>query len=53
VCLINLPSDAKPFSLDQFVELQEKYIKNKTTLLISKNIEIERAVDDLIQVICS
>ena len=45
---MSLPENTKPFSLDEFVDMQEEYIKSKTGYLISKNIEIERAVDDLI-----
>lgn len=33
------------------MHLQEEYINNKTEYLISKNLEIERAVDDLLNII--
>ena len=48
VILVKLPEDQKPFSLDEFVDMQEKYIESKTGFLVSKNVEVERAVDDLI-----
>jgi dynein heavy chain len=49
ILLVSLPYDSnKPFSLEQFVRLQEEFIVSKTTYLISKNLEIERAVDDLL-----
>jgi dynein heavy chain, axonemal len=51
VLLVSLPQDSKPFSLDQFVMLQENYIQSKTDYLMSKNVEVERAVDDLLQTI--
>lgn len=52
ILLVSLPSDSnKPFTLDQFVRLQEEFIVTKTTYLISKNLEVERAVDDLLQTI--
>ena len=53
VLLVSLPQDSKPFSLEQFVSLQRDYIKSKTEYLMSKNVEVERAVDDLIQTINS
>lgn len=53
VLLVSLPQDSKPFSLEQFVSLQRDYIKSKTDYLMSKNVEVERAVDDLIQTINS
>lgn len=51
VVLVDLPQDTKPLSLDSFVLLQEKYINLKTNFLTSKNVEVERAVDDLVQTI--
>lgn len=51
VVLAHLPQDTKPLALDSFVQLQEQYINSKTDYLISKNIEVERAVDDLLQTI--
>ncbi|KAL4479549.1 hypothetical protein ABPG72_018535, partial [Tetrahymena utriculariae] len=51
VVLVHLPHDIKPLSLDSFVQLQEEYINSKTDFLTSKNVEVERAVDDLLQII--
>ena len=51
--LVDLPQEAHTFSLDEFVEMQEKWIKYESLKLKSKNIEVEGAVEDLIQIICS
>jgi dynein heavy chain len=51
VDLVDLPSNSKPLSLDDFVDLQEKHIKDRTQFLMSKNVEVERSVDDLLQTI--
>lgn len=51
--LVDLPQDAHTFSLDDFVEMQEKWINHESLKLKSKNIEVEGAVEDLIQAICS
>ena len=51
--LVNLPQDAQTFTLDEFVEMQEKWIKEESEKLKSKNYEVEGAVEDLIQTICS
>jgi dynein heavy chain len=51
VVLVKLPEDGKPMSLDGFVDSQSKHIAEKANLLISKNIEIERAVDDLLDTV--
>jgi dynein heavy chain len=48
VVLVDLPDDSKPLSLEQFVEKQRDSTIERTKLLKSKNLEIERAVDDLI-----
>jgi len=53
IILVKLPPDQKPMGLDNFVTMQEEYIKTKTDHLVSKNIEVERAVDDLLQTIIS
>ena len=49
--LVELPMDSKPFSLDFFVEMQEQFIKGKSEFLKSKNLEVETAVEDLIDCI--
>ena len=51
--LVNLPQDTGAFSLDQFVEMQEEWIASESKKLKSKNYEVEGAVEDLIQTICS
>lgn len=51
VLLVSMPVDTKPLTLDAFVQLQEEYINSKTDFLISKNVEVERAVDDLLTTI--
>jgi dynein heavy chain len=51
--LVNLPQDAQTFTLDDFVEMQEVWIKEESQKLKSKNYEVEGAVEDLIQTICS
>lgn len=49
--LVKLPQDGKPMSLDGFVDEQKTHIETQATYLISKNIEIERAVDDLLETV--
>lgn len=52
VTLVSLPeNESKPFTLDQFVSLQEEFIKGRTQYLVSKNVEVEHAVDDLLYTI--
>ena len=48
IVLVYLPTDTKTLTLDIFVQMQEQFIASKTDYLISKNIEIERADDDLL-----
>ena len=49
--LVKLPQDGKPMTLDGFVDDQQSHIQSKAGFLISKNIEIERAVDDLLETV--
>jgi len=49
VILVNLPNNMQPMSLEKFVEVQQTHINNFNYFLMSKNEEIERAVDDLLQ----
>ena len=49
IVLVKIPEDQNLMSLDMFVETQQKYIQEKAEILISKNTEIERSVDDLLQ----
>lgn len=51
ISLVSLPHENVTFTLETFVSMQEEYINEKKNLLTSKNVEIERAVDDLIQTI--
>ena len=51
--LVELPVTEKTFPLDDFVELQEAWIREQSKQLKSKNYEVEGAVEDLIQTICS
>lgn len=51
--LVDLPQTSKTYSLDEFVEMQEVWIGEESKKLKSKNIEVEGAVEDLIQTICS
>jgi len=51
--LVNLPQDAQTYTLDEFVEMQEEWIAVESKKLRSKNYEVEGAVEDLIQTICS
>jgi len=51
--LVNLPQDAQTFTLDDFVAMQEEWIREESEKLKSKNFEVEGAVEDLIQTICS
>jgi dynein heavy chain len=51
--LVDLPQDSSTFSLDEFVEMQEDWIESASKKLRSKNYEVEGAVEDLLQTICS
>jgi len=51
--LVNLPQEANTYTLDDFVKMQEEWIDNESKKLKSKNFEVEGAVEDLIQTICS
>ena len=53
VSLVSLPHENVTFTLETFVSMQEEYINQKKNLLTSKNVEVERAVDDLVQTILS
>lgn len=47
--LVKLKNVQKSMSLENFVEQQKLHIQDKVNILIAKNIEIERAVDDLLE----
>ena len=47
--LVDIKSEST-FTLEQFVVMQEKVTKRKTVLMDAKNLEVEKAVEDLINV---
>jgi len=49
--LVDLPEDQFPFNVTDFVNIQEQYIKDQTTIMDQKNLEVERAVYDLIELV--
>ncbi len=49
--LVNLPSD-RSFTLDEFVTLQQEWVRAQALLLQAKNMEIEASVGDLCAVVC-
>ena len=51
--LVNLPQESSTYTLDEFVEMQSEWISFESKKLKSKNYEVEQAVEDLIQTICS
>jgi dynein heavy chain len=46
--LVDLPQDAATFTLEEFVQAQEEWIRIESEKLKSKNYEVEGAVEDLI-----
>ena len=53
VILVEMPENGKTYTQDEFVDLQHNSANTQTAFLKSKNIEVERAVDDLLQTIKS
>lgn len=51
VILVEMPENGRTYSQDEFVDLQHGSANAQTAFLKSKNIEVERAVDDLLQTI--
>lgn len=51
VSLVSLPHESVTFTLETFVSTQEEYINEKRNYLTSKNLEVERSVDDLLLII--
>lgn len=49
--LIVFPTDNIQISLDHFVKMQDTHIDQNQCFLMSKNEEIERAVDDLNEIV--
>ena len=50
--MVDLPAD-RSFTLEDFVATQEKYIEKRSSLLQGKNVQVENAVEDLIEIITS
>ena len=50
--MVNLPND-QSFTLDYFVVMQDRTINKRCMLLDSKNLEVERAVADLVEMVRS
>ena len=48
--LVDLPKD-ESLSLDRFIGLQEKHIKEQASAMEAKNLEIEEAVADLLELV--
>lgn len=46
--LLELPEEGEVVSLDDFVELQERHVRDMTSVLTAKSAEIEAAVDDML-----
>jgi dynein heavy chain len=52
VLLIDLPDEADgPVSLEDFVDIQERHVREMTGILMSKSQEIEMAVNDMLGII--
>ena len=45
--LVNLPQDAQIFTLDEFVEMQEEWIREESEKLKSKNYEVEYLIQTI------
>merc|ERR550514_964015 len=48
--LVSIPQD-ESISLDRFVTMQEKFIKEQAALMSAKNLEVEEGVADLLEMI--
>merc|ERR1712185_443247 len=48
--LVSIPQD-ESISLERFVNMQEKWIKENASLMASKNLEVEEGVADLLEMI--
>eukprot|EP00931_Biecheleriopsis_adriatica_P081370 TRINITY_DN5469_c0_g1_i3.p1 TRINITY_DN5469_c0_g1~~TRINITY_DN5469_c0_g1_i3.p1 ORF type:complete len:4660 (-),score=1275.41 TRINITY_DN5469_c0_g1_i3:88-14067(-) len=53
VLLADLPEDNRLVSLDDFVDIQERHVRQTTDWLVAKNTEIEAAVNDMLGAIVS
>ena len=51
--LVSLPSDGGLVTLNDFVDLQEKHVRESTDYLVGKSLEIEGAVNDMLGSIVS
>jgi dynein heavy chain len=47
--LVEMPEEGTELSLDKFVAIQEKFAKEQTAVMFSKNIEVEAAMRDLVK----
>ena len=47
--LVEMPEEGTELSLDKFVAMQEKFAKEQTTVMHAKNIEVEKAMRDLVK----
>ena len=50
--LVELPSD-ESYSADKFLSVQERLVRTQAELLASKNVEVEEAVGDLLELIAT
>jgi dynein heavy chain len=51
--LVELPEDQFPFNVTDFVNIQEQFVKDQSMAMDQKNLEVERAVYDLIELVDS
>jgi len=49
--LVDLPEDKFPFNVSDFVNMQEQFIKDQSSGMDCKNLEIERSVYDLLELV--
>ena len=47
--LCDIPHEGETYTLDKFVSQQEKHVKEQTSLMAAKNVEVEEAVERLLQ----
>jgi dynein heavy chain len=49
--LVDLPDESTLVSLDDFVEIQERHVRDATSLLVAKSQEIETSVNDMLGIV--
>ena len=49
--MVDLAPEKFPFVVEDFVTVQEQYVKNQSAYMDSKNLEVELAVQDLIELV--